>query len=379
MNIIISSLFCLVLLGPNTTASETIEKHNVAGSNADENREASVTATVIHNTDIVIDPWTPATSSRPPSVQDLHREYSNIFRYGNRNAASHLWSTFLLERARQMTKERLQFFFTGFCAVSGSPIRPNDYNRYQLTLPKVSYSSTGGKQKPSFSTGFMHYCCWPCVCDTQDFIRVDTLNVTYANGITRKEHFTVIGNPCNHPEKLREPFHQPFGRGTTTLAAAAPEVRCLEGGMLKGATLSDHGHIIISMFFDARAGDSTDTSNENDRDNNHALTAEKPQPGRISSITIAVDNDKDNIGNDSSTSEKKTILFQDEREWVDQCTDRAANGYNSGMGEIFRQVSAISPIPFQSSPMELLSATVAAGNTDKTASCDPESESEIVS
>ena len=27
------------------------------------------------------------------------------------------------------------------------------------------------------------------------------------------------------------------------------------------------------------------------------------------------------------------------------CAQRAANGYNSGMGEIFRRVAAISPVP----------------------------------
>ena len=38
--------------------------------------------------------------------------------------------------------------------------------------------------------GFMYYCCWPCVCDTNDFIRVDTRNVTTAEG-TRQYHFAV--------------------------------------------------------------------------------------------------------------------------------------------------------------------------------------------
>ena len=49
-------------------------------------------------------PWSGANGN----VEDLHREYNNIFRYGNRNAASHLWATFLLERAPQMTDAKLQ-------------------------------------------------------------------------------------------------------------------------------------------------------------------------------------------------------------------------------------------------------------------------------
>ena len=116
-------------------------------------------------------PWRPAT------VRDLHSEYGNIFKHGNRNAASHLWVSFILQRASQLAPSKLEEMFTGFCAVSGSPTRPSDYTRYRLTLPRVD----GG----GLVSGFMYYCCWPCVCDTQDFIRVDTANVTLAGGEAR--------------------------------------------------------------------------------------------------------------------------------------------------------------------------------------------------
>jgi hypothetical protein len=166
----------------------------------------------------VIIPW------KGQSVRDLHREYSNIFKYGNRNAASHRWSTFLLDRARNsFTLNTLKYMFSGFCAVSGSPISPSDYNRYGLELPSLM---------PSHSKmfGFMHYCCWPCVCDTQDFIKVDTLNVTTMDDITHTLHFAVIGNPCNSPEALNMPFVQPFDGRSTTLAWEAREVRCNKDG-----------------------------------------------------------------------------------------------------------------------------------------------------
>ena len=70
----------------------------------------------------------------------------------NRNAASHLWAAFLLDRAHMMTPERLELMFSGFCAVSGSPVRPSDYTRYRLTLPLVA----GGNR-----SGYMYYCCAP--------------------------------------------------------------------------------------------------------------------------------------------------------------------------------------------------------------------------
>jgi len=217
-------------------------------------------------------------------VRDLHKEYYNIFKHGNRNAASHLWSKFLLDRSQDMTPEKFEYMFSGFCAVSGSPVSPQDRTRYRLNLDKVG----GGKH-----TGYMYYCCWPCVCDTQDFIKVDTRNVTLFGGEARQYHFAVLGNPCDHPEELSRPFVQPFyNRGETTLKQEAAEVRCDENGKLLGAYLSDHGYIIISMFFD----------------------------------------------------ESPSLKSMDESLFADHCSQRAAAGYNSGMGEIFRKVAAITPV-----------------------------------
>lgn len=184
-----------------------------------------------------------------------------------------------------MTAEKLTYMFSGFCAVSGSPVQPQDRTRYRLTLDKVG----GGKH-----TGYMYYCCWPCVCDTQDFIKVDTKNVTTSAGEVRQYHFAVLGNPCDHPEELTRPFIEPFSYGgsETTLEREASEVRCNEAGKLEGAYLSDGGYIIISMFFD----------------------------------------------------EDASMQSMDESIFEQHCTQRAEAGYNSGMGEIFRKVAAISPV-----------------------------------
>ena len=38
------------------------------------------------------------------------------------------------------------------------------------------------------------------------------------------------------------------------------------------------------------------------------------------------------------------VAFQDETEYGPMCVERAQNGYNSGMGEIFRKVASISPV-----------------------------------
>tara|TARA_B110000208_G_C11760232_1_gene426607 strand:- start:58 stop:993 length:936 start_codon:yes stop_codon:yes gene_type:complete len=238
-------------------------------------------------------PWSGTT------VQHLHQEYGRIFKYGNRNAASHRWATFLLDRAPQMSAARLVDMFSGFCAVSGSPVRPGGYNRYRLTLPVAQRSrpehcpaaTTGAivPAVPRTQRGDMHYCCWPCVCDTQDFIRVSNRTVRTRDG-ERTFSFAVIGNPCEHEAALHEPFTQPFDGRRTTLARDAPEVRCTADGKLEGATLADSGHPIIAMFF--------------------------PPVGEAS----------------------------DEQMFAEMCSSRAAAGYNSGMGEIFRKVAAIAPV-----------------------------------
>ncbi|CAE8635910.1 unnamed protein product, partial [Polarella glacialis] len=224
----------------------------------------------------VVEPW------HGKSVQDLHREYGNIFKHGNRNAASHLWSSFIIDRAPFMSKKQFLMLSGGYCAVSGSPVGPSDATRHKMRLDHVDGS---GKQ-----VGFMYYCCWPCVCDTQDFIRVDSKTIQTADG-SHEYMVAVIGNPCDNAAALSKPFNQ-HGRTTTILESAA-EVRCA-GGKLIGATMSDNGYVIISLFFSA-AG-------------------------------------------------PKQVGFQDEVDFEFMCEDRKRQGYNSGMGEIFRKVAAIAPV-----------------------------------
>ena len=195
---------------------------------------------------------------------------------------------------------QIESLFSGFCAVSGSPVYPSDYKRYRLRL---KHAVTGVDE-----VGFMYYCCWPCVCDTWDFIKVDTLTVHTADG-PKKYRFAVIGDPCRNEEQLDVPFVQPFDGRTTTLRRDAPEVRCADGRLI-GATRTDHGFVAISMFFDAPSEEEADRG--------------VWQPGRI--------------------TRSGGHVFQDDVEYSDMCTERASNGYNSGMGEIFRRVAAITPI-----------------------------------
>ena len=161
----------------------------------------------------------------------------------------------------------------------------------------------------------MHYCCWPCVCDVQDFVVADTKTVATADG-ERQLWWAVIGDPCVNPAKLHEPFTQPFDGRETTLARDAPNVQCDESGKLRGAPRSDHGHVIIGPLFETqRIGVPTLPPPQ-----------DQQQPGKI-----AVDG-------------ASGVSYQDEHEYAAMCAERERNGHNSGMGEIFRRVAAITPV-----------------------------------
>ena len=59
------------------------------------------------------------------SVNDLHDEYLKVFpKTYNRNAASHLWSSFVLRRSMQYGSDKIRELMSGFCSVSGSIVRP---------------------------------------------------------------------------------------------------------------------------------------------------------------------------------------------------------------------------------------------------------------
>lgn len=160
------------------------------------------------------------------SIDDLHSKYWTIFhRRGNRNAASHLWASWILNRSENFTEDKIHELFSGFCPISGSPVTPRAGNLYSeipfLTAPDTSVTHSGNVQ----------VCCWPCVCDLKEFVKSDTLDVMTSEG-ERTFDVLVIGDPCIHPKMIPR---------------QAPEVYC-EGDSLVGATLSTNGHIVIGMM-----------------------------------------------------------------------------------------------------------------------------------
>ena len=72
----------------------------------------------------------PAVTWSGTTIQQLWGEYNNIFRHGNRNAASHLWSAFLMDHAATMPLGHYNQLSAGYCAVPGPPATPQQRTRY---------------------------------------------------------------------------------------------------------------------------------------------------------------------------------------------------------------------------------------------------------
>eukprot|EP00501_MAST-03F_sp_TOSAG23-6_P000281 GSMAST32.ASY1.ANO1.287.1 assembled CDS len=221
--------------------------------------------------------------------------YRKIFPNGNRNAASHRWATFILDRANKMSRSKIEEYFRAFCPVSGSPLDPNRAGTAYKYDGSYALTDLSGTSKME---GIAYHCCSPCTCDTYDHIKVDTKSITTADG-NETFHFLVIGNPCTTPEHRQKVLSK---------MTSAPDVTCDDTNKSLDCRLrhdktfhpcvkSDHNHIIIGMLF---------SKTKNDQ--------EKP--------------------NLASTFLKKNGY----------CHQRKINGYKSGMGEIFIKLAKMNRI-----------------------------------
>ena len=126
-------------------------------------------------------------------------------------------------------------------------------------------------------------------------------------------------------------------------------MRCGEDGTLLGATLSDHGYTIISMFFDAAPT----------ADEAAAAAAALAGPGAtgdgVAAAAVAPAKSTPTPGRMRTGADGTS--YHDMGDWDGMCAERARNGYNSGMGEIFRKVAGIAPVILRSAAERLPSPT----------------------
>merc|ERR1711997_902243 len=106
-----------------------------------------------------------------------HGKYYEIFsRANNRNSASHLWASYILDRSTSLSVSEIRELFGGFCPISGSPVRPSSRNLWSgIQLKKASNPS-------EIESASIHVCCWPCVCDLQEFVKTDTVDIDTKDG-----------------------------------------------------------------------------------------------------------------------------------------------------------------------------------------------------
>jgi len=259
-----------------------LEQCFLSGAKARSSPNASLQSSEAHASFLAV---RTTSSWNPMSVDDLSKKYDEVFgpHGGNRNAASHLWAKYIIDRTFELSHRQIDMLFSGFCAVSGSPIGPDAQSRYKISLPLV-----GGGEK----TGYSYHCCWPCVCDETALIKVDTKTIKDMTGEAKQYHFEVIGDPCvDSPPKCTEEAQ------SGCIPYEAPAIECTEK-RLENAIRSDGGHIIIGMYF----------------------TGSYSEGQYIDYETMA-----DQKGNTLKGA----------------CEARTKSGYNSGMGAIFQQVARL--------------------------------------
>ncbi|CAD7951234.1 unnamed protein product [Amoebophrya sp. A120] len=194
----------------------------------------------------------------------------------NRNAASHLWVTYLTNKFRDETIESAEVYLrqmTNFCPVSGSPLT-NGGMQLQWTAPATgsagSSSSTYGIQPAASGVtvpgGYSHHCCVPCVCDMNTHVRVDEWTPKNKDNVALlKNHGTVkdkeaagtvyalvIRDPCaaNKNDSAKAKLAKLTG-------GPAPAIIC-DGEKLKAGEVetSDNGFVVIGLYYTQAAGQS---------------------------------------------------------------------------------------------------------------------------
>lgn len=229
---------------------------------------------------------------------ELAEVYYEVFPHGNRNAASHRWATFVLDRAHMMGEAKLREFFGAFCPVSGSPIDPQREAGWSYPNLQRLKAEDGA----TTASGVVRHCCSPCVCDTQAHLRVDSQTVQTKDGAATFD-FLVMGDPCGHPGDI--PAEAPDVTCFTADGGAGAQLNCnlaSDGDTPHACHTSSNGGVIVGMLLP-------------DGGSNDAAAMLEPVPARG--------------------------LLEPQQS---ACAQRAATGTQSGMGSIFIQVAEINPL-----------------------------------
>jgi len=190
------------------------------------------------------------------TIRELHDAYWQIFpRTGNRNAASHIWTTYVIDKVKggTHTEDEIYKLFSSFCPVSGSIVTPTpSWNLWTgLKVKESARPSWRPYQIELPATGSVYTCCWPCICDIQEFVKVDTLKINTRDKGEILFPVLVIGDPCIDESRIPQ---------------EASELKC-NNGVLEKTTLSRGRHIVIGMLQKATYSVNTAQSKQAQCDN----------------------------------------------------------------------------------------------------------------
>ena len=103
------------------------------------------------------------------------------------------------------TEDEIYKLFSSFCPVSGSIVTPTpSWNLWTgLNVKKAASLASDpywAEQIPK--NGSVYTCCWPCICDIQEFVKVDTLWIKTKDNGWKLFPVLVIG--------MYQKFYYPF-------------------------------------------------------------------------------------------------------------------------------------------------------------------------
>ena len=131
----------------------------------------------------------------PLDNEKLYEKLMGIFNKdylptGNRNAAGGQYYKYILNELNPTIDEFIEYHKM-YCAVSGSPIKPNKNNRDFIVLKDMNNKNI---------CGYYYRCCTPCNCDLMRENNTVRVNQETIKG--EKIYVISIEDPCRNPGKI---------------------------------------------------------------------------------------------------------------------------------------------------------------------------------
>lgn len=199
---------------------------------------------------------------------DLIKHYNIIFENVgyNRNAAGHVWSSYILDKSALFTENEIYTLFSQFCPVSGSPITlSNNIKPYPYTI-----NHDGTMVSSIVPTGFaVYHCCWPCVCDLEDCGLVKKMSYP-----TKSNNGTIVNTEFNMIVMKQNPCKN---KNNTVLDPSAPATLCKDNKLYNSITID--GLPIIGIV--QKTNDVVDMKDIKSKCYNRKITGYKSGMGKI--------------------------------------------------------------------------------------------------